>query len=323
VKTFFLFLLFPFTVSAQDLTGVWQGFIITGENKLPYEITISRNNNELSGYSMIVFTINGIKNVGLKSLKLTEKKGKIHIEDGELLYDNYTTAGKRVILKAILGVAKKKNAQILSGPFGTRTIDIRQRGVPGYSGTIELTKKEDDGPTDILGVLHELDLLSTLSFLSPGKKQPEIVTDPSKPKVQSLELEKGFVTLPAVSVKNLPVIMIMPRRNEIIREINFTSDSIMLTLFDNGEVDGDTVTVLLNGKVLMNKKALTAQPIKQTVYFTPDMGDSILLVMYAESLGIYPPNTGLLIIEDGKQRWQVNFKGDFEKSSAIILRRKR
>jgi hypothetical protein len=45
--------------------------------------------------------------------------------------------------------------------------------------------------------------------------------------------------------------------------------------------------------------------------------------MYAENLGSIPPNTGLLIVQDGEQRYDIRFAGDMKKSSAVILRRKR
>jgi len=45
-------------------------------------------------------------------------------------------------------------------------------------------------------------------------------------------------------------------------------------------------------------------------------------VLYAENLGSIPPNSGLLIIEDGSDRYEVRFKGDMKNSSAVRLRRK-
>lgn len=97
----------------------------------------------------------------------------------------------------------------------------------------------------------------------------------------------------------------------------------MLSLYDNGTIDGDTVSVVLNGKVIIAKKGLTANAIRTAVYITPDLGDSLQLVMYAENLGSIPPNTGLLVIQDGDQRNEIRFAGDMQKSSAVILRRKR
>ncbi|MGH2648677.1 MAG: hypothetical protein ACRDE8_13965, partial [Ginsengibacter sp.] len=116
---------------------------------------------------------------------------------------------------------------------------------------------------------------------------------------------------------------ISSRKIEAIQSVEIKSDSLLLTLYDNGEIDGDTVSVILNGKVIMPMQGLTANGINKTIYITPEMGDSIVLIMYAENLGSIPPNTGLLIVHDGDARHEIRFTGDLQKNSAIILKRKK
>lgn len=113
------------------------------------------------------------------------------------------------------------------------------------------------------------------------------------------------------------------RKIEIIRSIFFKSDSLVLSLYDNGEIDGDTVSVVLNDKVIIAKQRLSTSVINTTVYTSQYAGDSLKLIMYAENLGAIPPNTGLLIIQDGENRTEIRFEGDLQKNSAIILRRRR
>jgi len=113
------------------------------------------------------------------------------------------------------------------------------------------------------------------------------------------------------------------RKIEIIRNVFFKSDSLVLSLYDNGEIDGDTVSVVLNDKVIIAKQRLSTSVINTTVYTSQYPGDSLKLIMYAENLGTIPPNTGLLIIQDGDDRHEIRFEGDLQKNSAIILRRKR
>jgi hypothetical protein len=45
--------------------------------------------------------------------------------------------------------------------------------------------------------------------------------------------------------------------------------------------------------------------------------------MYAENMGSIAPNTGLLFVQDGANRYEIRFEGDMKKSSAIVLRRRR
>lgn len=113
------------------------------------------------------------------------------------------------------------------------------------------------------------------------------------------------------------------RSIENIETVYFKTDSLTLTLYDNGEVDGDTVSVLVNGKVIMSKKGLSTRPITETLYLTPDLGDSLQMIMYAENLGSIAPNTGLLIIQDGRDRYEIRFSGDLKKNAAIVFKRKK
>ena len=113
------------------------------------------------------------------------------------------------------------------------------------------------------------------------------------------------------------------RKIEIIRNVFFNSDSLVLSLYDNGEIDGDTVSIVLNDKVIIAKQRLSTSVINTTVYPSQFAGDSLKLIMYAENLGTIPPNTGLLIIQDGEARNEIRFEGDLQKNSAIILRRRR
>jgi hypothetical protein len=112
------------------------------------------------------------------------------------------------------------------------------------------------------------------------------------------------------------------RSIETIQTVYFRTDSLKLTLYDNGDVDGDTVSVILNGRIVMGKKGLSTNPITETVYITPDMGDSLQMIMFAENLGAIPPNTGLLIVQDGRDRYEIRFSGDLKKNAAIIFRRR-
>jgi hypothetical protein len=123
-----------------------------------------------------------------------------------------------------------------------------------------------------------------------------------------------LVSKPAASVNE--------RQTIVQQTVSFTSDSLLLTLYDNGEVDGDTVSVLLNGQLILEKQGLSTQAIKKIIYI-PANTDRMELVMYAESLGSIPPNTGLLVIRDGKQLYEVRFSGDLQKNAAIVFNRKK
>jgi len=124
----------------------------------------------------------------------------------------------------------------------------------------------------------------------------------------------------AAVVSTKPVI----EKKEIKTEpvVNFKSDSLELALYDNGEIDGDTVSVLMNGEVILAKQGLKAVAIKKTIYITPGKDDEFTMVLYAENLGKYPPNTGLLVVHDGDDVYNVRFSADFQTNAGITFKRK-
>ena len=146
-------------------------------------------------------------------------------------------------------------------------------------------------------------------------------TENSKSAIASTQKEDNRKEAPAVLVSK-PAASVNERQTIVQQTVSFTSDSLLLTLYDNGEVDGDTVSVLLNGQLILEKQGLSTVAVKKTIYI-PANTDRMELVMYAESLGSIPPNTGLLVIRDGKQLYEVRFSGDLQKNASIVFNRKK
>jgi len=164
----------------------------------------------------------------------------------------------------------------------------------------------------------------------PVKKPDPVVT--TKPAEQPVVKTAApvIITPTPVAPKTQPVVVdptaatdLAKRKVETIQALYFKSDSLTLTLYDNGEVDGDTVSVVMNGNVIMPRVGLSTNAVKKTIYTNEIAGDSIQLIMYAETLGTLPPNTGLLIVNDGNDRYEIRFSGDMQKSAAIVFRRKK
>jgi len=169
----------------------------------------------------------------------------------------------------------------------------------------EIVKKEQ--PKNDTVVLNK-EKNKTLPSIETKKEMPGLLS-------QQKEIsEKEIQVVPAAAD-------IATRKIETIQTVEITQDSLVLSLFDNGVVDGDTVSILINGKVIWPRVGLLVKATNKTIYLTPDMGDSIFVVMYAENLGSIPPNTGLLVIRDGGIDHEIRFSGDLKKNSAIILKR--
>jgi hypothetical protein len=116
--------------------------------------------------------------------------------------------------------------------------------------------------------------------------------------------------------------LISGRRSVFTQEVNFASDSLIIALYDNGEIDGDTVSIYLNGQLIMAKQGLKSTAIKKTINITPGNED-FSLVLFADNLGKYPPNTGMLVVYDGEDTYNLRFSSDFQKNAGIVFKRKR
>jgi hypothetical protein len=346
MRGLFLLVLLPLRIFSQDLTGVWTGLLQTDGTDLPYEIVISNNGGNLTGYSLTIFNIDGIESVGIKAISLKNRRGSIYIEDDKLIYNNYVSTSRKVKLFGEMLLRTHDTVMTLDGPFRTRALDFRGPKSAAVNGTITLQKLNTPRETKLISTLEEMNLLNSLSFMQPEivPLKPEIKRDvaavtvkpekPSRKKKPPVEEPKKEIT-PAPPVvaaaetkKPAPDTInaaaeLATRKTEVVQNVLFKSDSLVLKLYDHGVIDGDTVSVVLNGKVIAPRQGLTGKPVISVIHVTPELGDSLLLVMYAENLGSIPPNTGVLIVQDGDDRYEIRFEGTKQKSSAILLTRKR
>ena len=101
-----------------------------------------------------------------------------------------------------------------------------------------------------------------------------------------------------------------------IKEIKVDTGSIRLDFYDNAQVDGDIITVLLNNQPLAANQKLTAKPI--TLQIRVDLNNREQEVtMVAENLGDIPPNTALLIITAGSKRYQLHLTSTEKKNAQV------
>lgn len=101
-----------------------------------------------------------------------------------------------------------------------------------------------------------------------------------------------------------------------IPEISVDTGKVRLDFYDNGEIDGDSITVRVNNKVVLQHQKLTAKPI--TTFLSIAAGVSFYEVeMVAENLGSIPPNTAVLIITAGQKRYQLFLASSPNKSAFV------
>jgi hypothetical protein len=87
-------------------------------------------------------------------------------------------------------------------------------------------------------------------------------------------------------------------------------------LYDNGEIDDDTISVFFDKKLIASNKRLSASPITIKLKLDDEDTDHEL-VMVAENLGRIPPNTSLMIVEAGDQRFDIRITSTEQKNALV------
>ncbi|HLX66829.1 MAG TPA: hypothetical protein VKR41_07525 [Puia sp.] len=134
---------------------------------------------------------------------------------------------------------------------------------------------------------------------------PEVVAAP-EPDKDSLQIAESFSKRKAV----------------LNRELLVESDSVRLSFYDNGEIDGDSISVFVNHQLVLSHQGLEAKAFN--LYLHLDSTRELTEVsMFAENLGSIPPNTALMIVTDGKNRYEVFLSSSLTENATVELRRKR
>ncbi len=163
----------------------------------------------------------------------------------------------------------------------------------------------------------------------PPAKKPVIVSKPpvSKPVTKTNTIPPAKKIFIDTTQKTHPVVKITPppvktpeilktRTNELVKVLIVNDPEVTVKLFDNGEIDGDSISVYLDKKLVLASKGLTASPLIVKFKIDDENSDHEL-IMVAENLGRIPPNTSLMIVEAGEQRFEVRITSTEQKNAMV------
>ena len=106
------------------------------------------------------------------------------------------------------------------------------------------------------------------------------------------------------------------RKNELVREIKVDTGTIRLDFYDNGIIDGDTISVYINNLPVVSQRVLTAKAI--TTFTRIDLRRTMQeVIMVGENLGTIPPNTALMIVTAADKQYRLYLVSD-EKKNAMV-----
>lgn len=221
---------------------------------------------------------------------------------GYYIFDNLLNKQGNTAFNARLHGAAKINATNRNCIFVADSCDIipaKTNKKPEYVKEKTKEKKEKD-IVKSKKVNEKPDSLNEMNPLIVNKEPGEF--EPGVIKLLTFDLEKEVV--------------LQDRKKDMVKEIAVDNDSISVTLYDNAEIDGDSITLIFNDKVLTTHQRLTDKPLTFWIKISPGNSRNEL-VMYAENQGSIPPNTALMVIYDGQKRYEVNIKST-EKTNGSV-----
>ena len=278
-KTGFLicFLLFVQAIGfSQDISGVWTGNY--GRNLLtPQPLKLVV---EINVYNDSV--ISGLSHIYYKNNK----------------YEHYT----------IHGVFRKRDSSFVFSEDSALAIRLGF-GVSNCLGKYKTTLRITDSGLRQEGRWRDKEILGCPSTTVWLEKRLNI---PQRDKVSAntQTIDTGIVTIPK---------KILQRETDIQNLLEIPAadkDSIKITLYDNGIVDGDSVSLYLDNKEILSHRRISTDPI--VFYISLGKENPLAkLRLVAESLGTIPPCTAVMVVTTRHKRYEMNLSSSFDKNAAV------
>lgn len=334
-------------VAAQKIDGQWRGFfdnkgdiVLSGENNTEFVLEIEVDGKDISGFSYTYFdnrkyyvicALSGTYFKSTNSLRVTEtSKVKSSTPPGwqDCLQTHILTYDKLNGVEELKGSWKTAPGQNTECGSGLTTVNRRtlQKDLSSFN------KEKNSAPTDTEGkkipALADKNKKSTAPPVVKSKpverankpaaslRQKEVAKKMAPVDKASSEMMAQDAKQPSIGFPDLSGLNFEKRNSELLKTIEISSDQFSVELYDNGTVDGDSISVFYNGKLLLSHQRLSEKPISLGLDATTDKTVNEL-TMYAENLGTYPPNTALMVVKDGDKRYEVRISSDLKKSGTI------
>lgn len=167
-----------------------------------------------------------------------------------------------------------------------------------------------------------IDSIASLNGNVPVMQDEEIMA--STPRMKPVEIGSGPMVkseIPTIEKSISPTstgnLDKFNNRKKILQTvIPITAKTIELRFYDNAQIDGDSIALFLNNRMIFEHIRLTDQAYVVKLN-AEDLENDNELVMVAENLGSIPPNTSFMVAIVGDKRYEARLFAN-EKSSALI-----
>jgi hypothetical protein len=332
-----LFIALSTSLAAQQITGVWKGRI----DKKKVELKMVQNGDSLTGTAYYFETANNYKRYSIKGYfdardnsvvwwddQLLDEKGRLLFGKSEpqlSVADFNCPGGGKMYLDG--KAAPKENSQ---NPKGD--VDLTKVSGPNFPDEWDYVIDNYTIGGNDPDIIDSIELITYRPKTSAPKvekpmptlvrnRRPGMVSIPPMPAPKpKAELVKE--PLPEVAVVKPQTIeeKFTTRQKTFVMDIPIAGDSIELHFYDNAEVDGDSISLFLNDRLLLQHIHLTDKPyiIKLS---TKELTVNNELTMVAENLGTIPPNTSYMVAMVEGKRYAAKLASTENSSAVIRLRR--
>lgn len=321
-----------------------------GGNRCEYTLELETNKNVVSGYSYTYFTENGKRYYTICKLKgfYDSQTGYVEVKEIQRTKTNVPVNVHNCFQIHKLKYSKQGTDEMLEGTWipaegqnwdcGKGITSLRRRVlndiIPGYRKPVVKTKAPQKTPYK---TINSSSLVKNKTAQKPNATTVKKTNSTVKKTVSKTQTSTAKTTKekslspkidPVIRILEEPVEVQFPaafslpgnyerRISSVVKTIPVKNKQLKVCLYDNGEIDGDSISLIFNGKLLLSHKRLTAEPLTITVDLDNHPDAINELAMYAENLGSIPPNTALMVITDGTQRYELRVSSDLKKSGAV------
>lgn len=327
------------TAFSQVVSGLYTGTLrndSTGKEQ-QYELALSEYRGKITGYSYTTFVRNDSLFYSIKRVKGSRKEKEILVEDESMIANNFPEKPAKGVRQVNhIALTNEDTLRTVTGTWETTRTKIYY----SLSGKSEMALVNDSLHSSLIAHLKELGIIQQAKYREDEARNTDEIRNTKadsrntvakvsenknveqKP-AQKKSAEKAVVvkekkTAPIKSTTSLPY---SERRKNSLAPVETGADSLELSFYDNGVVDGDSVSLYVNGTTAVTGVKLTATATKRTI--TLPNTDTVELLLVAENLGTLPPNTGLIVIRDGSNTYQLHFSADLQTNASIIIKRKK
>jgi hypothetical protein len=139
----------------------------------------------------------------------------------------------------------------------------------------------------------------------------------NKPEIQKDSLP-DLIKTPNNSDSSSILKTLAQRKNKEQKRIVVDVKNINLKVYDNAIMDGDTVSILYNGNMLLTHQLLSEKGIDFNIELD-EKQTRHEITLFAENLGSIPPNTALVIITAGNKRYELFARASLEENAVLVF----